>query len=336
MLIYILRRLALMVPTFIGMTLMLFLLVRFAPGLTGGSAFGPDAARANREDRLAAEKERLKALNMLDRDGNPIPVYRQYAQWLLCSLAGDFGTSTQYHENVGTLIAERMPVTLTMNAIEACIVYLIAIPAGVLAAVRRGKTFDSLWGTFTIVLYSLPTIWVGVLAIGIFANRQVLDWFPAAGLHSADITHMNFTKYAMDYLWHLVMPIGVMSLGGFAYLTKLMRASMLDNLSQDYARTARAKGVSNFRVVMKHVFRNSLLPMITIFAGIIPGLLGGSIIIERIFSIPGMGQLGFHAALARDLPVLQALTFIGAAISLLSLLMADLAYAIADPRVSYD
>jgi peptide/nickel transport system permease protein len=335
MLNYILRRLALMVPTLIGMTLMLFVLVRFAPGLTGGGQFG-EGSLNSREDRARAEQSRLRQLHMLDADGRPIPLPIQYLQWLKNSISGDFGDSIQYHDPVSKLIRQRLPVTIVMNLIEAFVVYLIAIPMGMLAAVKRGKAIDVFWGMFTLVLYSLPVIWVGTMAIGIFANKQVLDWFPAGALHSTDTSHMTNLAYASDYLWHLVLPVTVMSLGGFAYLTKQMRASMLDNLNQEYARTARAKGLSGFKVVIKHVFRNSLLPMITIFAGVIPGLLGGSLIIEKIFSIPGMGQLGLTAALARDLPVLQALTFIGSIIGLLSLLLADLAYAIADPRVSYD
>jgi peptide/nickel transport system permease protein len=151
-----------------------------------------------------------------------------------------------------------------------------------------------------------------------------------------DTTQFSVWQYTKDYLWHLVLPGFVMSLGGLAYLSKMMRASLLDNLSQDYVRTARAKGVGRVRVITHHVMRNSLLPMITIFAGVIPGLLGGSFVIEKIFSIPGLGQLGVTAAYSRDLPVLQAITFIGTIVSLICLLLQDICYAIVDPRVSYD
>lgn len=332
---YILRRLILMVPTFIGMTLILFVLVRFAPGLTGGGAFA-EGSMNSRADREQADKARLRALHMIDEHDRPIPLYTQYLQWLSRSVRGDFGDSAQYHAPVSKLIGERMPVTITMNAIESVLVYLIAIPAGMLAAVKRGKSFDVWWSVISLVLYSLPVIWVGSMAIGFLANRQWFDWFPAGGLHSTNTSRFSFLQMTTDYLWHLVLPITVMSLGGFAYLSKQMRASMLDNMNQDYARTAKAKGLTAAAVVLRHVLRNSLLPMITIFATLIPGLLGGSIIIEKIFSIPGMGQLFLTAASSRDLPIIQALTFIGSLISLLSLLVADLAYALADPRVSYD
>ncbi len=163
-----------------------------------------------------------------------------------------------------------------------------------------------------------------------------MNWFPSGQIHDIDASRFSLWHYTTDYLWHLALPVFVMSLGGFAYLSKMMRASLLDNFGQDYVRTAKAKGVGPARTLLHHVLRNSLLPMITIFAGIIPGLLGGSVILEAIFSIPGLGQLGYTAVLSRDLPVLQAITFIGAVVSVVCLLMQDICYALVDPRVSYD
>jgi peptide/nickel transport system permease protein len=333
---YIVRRLLLMVPTLIGITLMLFIMARFAPGLTGGAAFGGGGARTSKEDRQRAIQEMYRKLDMLDDNGNQLPIYRQYTRWLWNACHLEFGRSVKYDEKVSTLLFQTMPVTITMSLIESFLVYLIAIPGGMLAAVRRGKYFDISWGTVTIALYSLPVILSGNLVIYYFANPQHLAWFPPGQLHTLGVTSATLWAYAQDYLWHLVLPIFVMCLGDFAYLSKMMRASLLDNLSQDYVRTARAKGVNRIKIITHHVFRNSLLPMITIFATIIPGLLGGAVIIESIFSIPGMGQMGLTATLSRDLPVLQALTFIGAVISMFCYLVQDICYAIADPRVSYD
>jgi len=336
MLNYILRRLLLMIPTLIGITLMLFLMARFAPGLTGGQAFSESDVQNSRQDREIAEKLLLKRLDMLDANGNQIPIYKQYFHWLGSACRLEFGTSVKYNVPVSELIKSRLPVTALINFIEIVIVYTLAIPGGMLAAVKRGKWFDHAWGVVTIALFSLPVIWTGSFAIAFFANPRHLDWFPASGIHAIDPSHLTTFQYVTDYLWHLVLPVTVMSLGGFAFLTKLMRASLIDNLHLDYARTARAKGVSPFRVVIHHVFRNSLLPLITVAAGIIPSLLGGSVIIEKIFSIPGMGQLAFTATFSRDLPVLQAVTFIGAVISLVFVLIRDICYALIDPRVSYD
>jgi peptide/nickel transport system permease protein len=336
MLAYIARRFLLMFPTLVGITLILFLMARFAPGLTGGGAFGQGGARASKEDRELAIKNQLRKLNMLDEHDQMIPLPKQYAIWLWNACHLEFGESVKYNEKVSTLILVKAPVTLTMNTIETLVVYLIAIPGGMLAAVKRGKTFDSLWGVITIALFSIPAMWLGNMMIFFFANPSNLPWFPSGMIHDLNSAQFSKWQYATDYLWHLILPVFVMSLGGFAYLSKMMRASLLDNYSEDYVRTARAKGASPLRILLRHVLRNSLLPMITIFAGILPGLLGGSVIIETIFSIPGMGQLGYTATLSRDLPVLQAITFIGAIISMLCLLLQDICYALVDPRVSYD
>jgi len=337
MLHYILRRLFLMVPTLIGMTLVLFAVVRFAPGLTtGGGAFGAGGQMRNQQARAAAEQAVKKRLHLVDAQGHDIWLPMQYIYWLNDTLHGDFGESVQYNLPVATLLKERIPVTLSINLVVAFIVYLLAIPGGMLASVKRGKSFDLFWGFGTLALFSLPIMWVGSMEIGFLANPQYLDWFPAAGIHSTNTMWMTFAQYVKDYLWHIVLPISCLSYGGLAFISKLKRAAMLDNLGQDYVRTARAKGLSELTIVTRHVFRNSLLPMITIFAGLIPGLLGGAVVTETMFSIKGMGELMLTAVFSRDLPIIQAEAFIGSVISLICLLITDICYALADPRVSYD
>jgi peptide/nickel transport system permease protein len=336
MLAYIVRRILLMFPTLVGITLILFLMARFAPGLTGGGAFGEGSARASKQDRELAIRNLEIKLNMRDKDGNMIPLPQQYITWLWNAFHLEFGESVKYNEKVSTLILDKAPVTLTMNVIETFVVYFIAVPGGMLAAVKRGKTFDSLWGFITLAFFSVPVILLGSMMVFLLCNPQNLNWFPSNGIHDLNYQTFSFWHKATDYLWHLILPVFIMSLGGFAYLSKMMRASLLDNFSQDFVRTARAKGVSSRRILTHHVLRNSLLPMITIFAGVIPGLLGGSVIIESIFSISGMGQLAYTATLSRDLPVLQAIIFIGTIVSLVCLLLQDICYAIVDPRVSYD
>ena len=337
MLNYVLRRLLLMIPTLIGMTLLLFVTVRFAPGLaSGGGAFGSEGAMRSQEARAAAERAMKKRLHLVDDQGRAISLPMQYVYWLRDTFTGDFGESVQYNTKVMNLIKERLTITLTINLISTFIVYLIAIPGGMLASVRRGKTFDVAWGLFTIGLFSLPIILVGDMLLGFLANPQYLGWFPSANAHSTNTDWMTSFQYALDYLWHIVLPVICLSYGGFAYLSKIQRAAMLDNMGQDYVRTARAKEATGFVVITRHVFRNSLLPMITLFAGIIPSLLGGSIVVERIFSIKGMGDLMVTATFSRDLPIVQAVAFVGSAITLACLLVTDICYAIADPRVSYD
>jgi ABC-type dipeptide/oligopeptide/nickel transport system permease component len=337
MLTYILRRLALMVPTLIGMTLVLFLLLRFAPGLTtGGGAYSAGGELKNQQARAKVEVAMKKRLHLVDQEGRPIPLPMQYARWLWDTVRGDFGESVQYNLSVATLIKERLPVTIALNLVSSFVVYLIGIPGGMLASVRRGRAFDVGWGASTLALFSLPIIWVGGMLLAFLANPRYLGWFPAAGTHSTNTDWMTSFQYACDYCWHIVLPVICLSYWGFAYISKLQRASMLENLGLDYVRTARAKGLSEFTVVTRHVFRNSLLPLITLFAGFIPGLLGGSVVVENIFSLKGMGELFVTAALSRDLPIVQAVTFIVSVISLVCLLITDICYAIADPRVSYD
>jgi peptide/nickel transport system permease protein len=174
------------------------------------------------------------------------------------------------------------------------------------------------------------------MLLAFLANPRYLGAFPVSGIHATRTDTMTAFHYAADYFWHLTLPVVCMTYTGFAFLSKIQRAAMLDNLGLDYVRTARAKGLNPRVVMLRHVFRNSLLPMITIFAGILPGLFAGSVVVEKIFSLKGMGDLMLTATLARDLPIVQAVSFIVSVISLGCLLLADLCYMVADPRVSYD
>lgn len=339
-----------MVPTLIGMTLLLFMVVRFAPGITARGMTGRGGEMAGEQDRQAQQEALEKRLRMRDEQGNPISPPMQYFLWLGDTVTGNLGKSIQYNKDVSQLIKERLPVTLTLNLISAVVIYAIAIPGGMLAAARRGRWFDTAWSLLTLALYSLPVIWVGSMMLALLANPQFakgfslfgvhinlgLPWFPVAGLHDTQTSNMTALQYLRDYLWHVALPVICLTYGGFAYLTKQMRASILENLSQDYARTARAKGLNGITVVLRHVFRNSLLPIITIASSLLPAMLGGSVIVEQIFSIQGMGQLTYTATFGRDLPVIQGVAFVASLLTLVSLLIADLCYAIADPRVSYE
>ncbi len=333
---YIIKRLLLMIPTLLGMTLMLFAVVRFAPGLTSsGGAFSAGKLKST-QAQLEEKKILERRLHLVDAQGRPISLPIQYILWLKDTCEGHFGTSLEYDEPVMTLIRQRLPVTLDLNLISILVVYLIAVPGGMLAAVQHGRLFDRAFNFGSLVLYSLPTIWVGSMLVGFLANPQYLDWFPAAGIHSTNTANMTWFQNLGDYLWHITLAVVCLTYGGFAYLSRQVQSSMLDNMRQDYVRTARAKGLKNSTVIIRHVFRNSLLPLITISAGILPGMLSGSVIVETIFSIHGMGMLAYSATFSRDLPVIQTVALIGAVLTLLSYLITDICYALADPRVSYD
>ena len=259
----------------------------------------------------------------------------------------DFGRSFTRSRPVLDLIGEHLPVTVTLNLIAFPIIYMIAIPSGMLAATRRGSLFDTISGTAFIALYSVPVVLAGVLAIGYLASNQYLGWFPAAGLQDTITERMTFLPsvgadgawergYLLDGIWHRVLPITCLVYAGFAVLSKQTRAAMLDNFNADYVRTAKAKGVAGRDIVLRHVFRNSLLPLITIFATIFPAMLAGSVVVERIFTVPGMGSLLLDAIALRDREVILANTLMIGVVNLLALLLADILYALADPRVSYE
>jgi len=257
----------------------------------------------------------------------------------------DFGTSFTKSRPVVDLISEALPITIMLNLIAVPIIYFIAIPCGMLAAVKSGSLFDRLSGAFFIGLWSFPIPLAGVLAIGYLASDDYLGMFPVAGLHDANADTFNYLPkmgadgwemgYLLDLVWHVCLPILCLVYGGFAVLSKQTRAAMLDNFNMDYVRTAKAKGVSHNNIIFAHVFRNSLLPLITMFVSIFPAMLAGSVVIEEIFTVPGMGRLTLESINLRDRELLLANTMMISAVNLLALLLADILYAFADPRISF-
>lgn len=257
----------------------------------------------------------------------------------------DFGRSFSRTRPVIAMISEALPVTMTLNLMAFPIIYLIAIPMGIATANRSGSTFDFVSGVFFVALWSIPTVWAGVLALSFLADKQYLGWFPVTGLHDSNASAMTFFPwnqdgvwergYLLDFLWHLVLPVLCLVYSGFAVLSKQTRASMLDNFNMDYVRTAKAKGVANRTIVFAHVFRNSLLPIITIFATVFPAMLAGSVVIEKIFTIPGMGSMLLQAIYLKDREVILANAVMIAVVNMFALLLADILYAVADPRISY-
>jgi microcin C transport system permease protein len=269
----------------------------------------------------------------------------------------DFGVAYSNYRPVLDQILERLPVTIMLNLVAIPIIYIVAIPSGVLAAVRRGSMFDVGLGSIYIGLYSFPIVLAGVLCVGFLASKQYLGLFPVAGLSAQDAATYTFLPtyeaipsaagastpsyvfhpgWLLDRMWHMGLPVLCLVYGGFAILSKQTRAAMLENLNSDYVRTAKAKGVAGNDVVFHHVLRNSLLPLITIFVTVFPLMLAGSVVVEHIFTIEGMGTLLLDAINNRDLEVILANTVMIAVVNLTALLLADVLYAIADPRITYD
>ncbi len=308
---------------------MVFAVSRVAPGDPVSFAMG---AGSQMEAGRAANVRKVR----MELYGLDKPVHVQYVKWLGRVVRFDFGDSIKHHRPVIELIKERLPITLTLNLIAFVLIYTVSLPLGVLAAVRHRKFFDRASSVVLFMLWALPSMWVGQMLIGYFCGPTFMNWFPPAGLSSNYADQLPFFPWLVDRMWHLVLPVFCLTYGGFAYLTKQVRAGMLDNLRADYVRTARAKGLSNSVVIFRHAFRNSIIPVITVMATLLPAMLGGSVIIERIFSIPGMGLLAFEAVTTRDYNVVMAVATIGGVMNLIGLLLADVAYAIVDPRISFE
>lgn len=325
---YIIRRLFLMIPTLLGITIVVFAISRLAPGDPVSLAMGPGGMMdAQRAADVRAARMRLYGLDK--------PVHVQYAIWLSRVARLDFADSIKHHRPVIDLIRERLPITLMLNLISFVIIYAVSIPMGILSAVGRKRFLDRAGSVMLLMLWSLPSMWVGQMLIGYLCGPP-LNWFPPAGLSSNYAEQLPFFPWLADRLWHLVLPVLCLTYAGFAYLTKQVRAGMLDNLRADYVRTARAKGLSNWAVIFHHAFRNSIIPVITIMATLLPAMFGGSVIIERIFSVPGMGMLVFEAVTTRDYNVVMGVATIAGFLNLIGLLLADLAYAMVDPRISFE
>jgi microcin C transport system permease protein len=359
MLTYITRRILLMFPTLLGITALVFFSMALSPGGIGGALL----SQLQFSRMTSAEAKHVREYYE-KRYGLDKPVIVQYARWLnLISPVGfapnedgslgrfgfkypSLGESMNQHRPVSSLLAEALPITLLLNVISVPFVYGYGALTGITSAQHRGKVYDKVVGISQLAAWSVPTVWAGVMLIGFVANRQYADWFPASGLHEIDAINMPFLPHftahgwmrgwLLDASWHLLLPVICLSYGGSAYLSKLTRASVLENLDADYARTARAKGLSQRVVLYRHVLRNSVLALITIAASILPAMIGGSVVVESIFSVPGMGKLLVDAVVARDRELVLAITFIGGVIGVLSTLLRDILYAIADPRVAYD
>jgi peptide/nickel transport system permease protein len=260
------------------------------------------------------------------------PLHVQYWKWLSRLVRLDFGKSFAPHGRpVLTMIAERLPITLLLNVVEMLIIVALAIPIGVLSATRQYSTFDKVTTIFVFVGFATPDFWLALLLMILFGVQ--LGWLPISGLRSLNWEYLTFWQQQVDFLSHLALPVLVATFGGLAGFSRYMRQSMLEVVRQDYIQSARAKGLAERVVIGKHALRNALLPIVTILGLSLPGLIGGSVIVEWIFAIPGMGQLMVQAAFERDYPVLMGNLVIVSSLTLFANLMADLAYSLVDPRI---
>ena len=319
--LYILKRLGLMVPMLLGITLISFTVIHLAPGTPTDmqTTLNPKAS-------LEAQK-RLRELYGLDK-----PLMVQYGDWLKRLVLLDFGRSfSPDRRPVWDKIKERIGITLSLNFMSLIIILGVSIPIGVIAAYRAHSWFDQATTLFVFFGFAMPTFWLALLLIMFFG--VYLDWLPISGLTSLNFRQFTFWQKVQDLGAHVTLPVLVAAFGGLAGMSRYMRGNMLEVIRQDYITTARAKGLPERVVIFKHALRNALLPVITILGLSVPGLIGGSVIFESIFAIPGMGQLFYGAVMARDYPLVMGELVIGAVLTLLGNMLADVGYALADPRI---
>jgi peptide/nickel transport system permease protein len=303
-------------------TVLVFVLIQLAPGSPFGE--GMESAGLQRlSPETLAELERIYHLDQ--------PLHRQYLLWLGDLVRGDLGHSFHDKQPVAAKIGERLGVTLTINALALLVMVLTAVPLGAAAAWKSDTFLDRYSGIGTYLLYSLPVFWAGLLLQVLFAVR--LGWLPLAGLSSDAVDSLGAVQGLLDRGMHLVLPVVCLSYPGLAYLSRFVRATLLEAAAGESVLAARARGLSSLAVLFRHGFRQAAVPMLTLAGFLLPTLVSGSVIVETVFAIPGLGRLFFEAALQRDLPVLLALTLLSGAATLAGIVAADLAYAVADPRV---
>jgi microcin C transport system permease protein len=344
MLAYILKRLLLMVPTLFGVLLLTFVVIQFVPGgpveqmvaqLQGRDSGGEGAAATGagyrgRQGVDAARIEEIKAFYGFDK-----PAHERFVQMLGQFARLDLGKSFFYPKSVWELVKEKLPVSISLGLWTFLLSYAISIPLGIAKAVRAGTRFDTLTSLLVLVGYAIPGFVLGVALLVVFGGQ--LQWFPLRGLTSSNWDTLSWGAKVVDYLWHIALPVTASVLGAFAVTTMLTKNSFLEEIRKQYVLTARAKGLSESRVLWKHVLRNAMIPIVTGFpAAFVGAFFAGSLLIETLFSLDGLGLLSYESVMRRDYPVVLGTLFLFTCIGLVTKLISDLCYLWVDPRVKFD
>ena len=344
MLAYVLKRLLLMVPTLLGVLLLTFVVIQFVPGgpveqmvaqLQGRDSGGEGAAATGagyrgRQGVDAARIEEIRAFYGFDK-----PAHERFVQMLVQFARLDLGKSFFYPKSVWELVKEKLPVSISLGLWTFLLSYAISIPLGIAKAVRAGTRFDTLTSLLVLVGYAIPGFVLGVALLVVFGGQ--LQWFPLRGLTSSNWDTLSWGAKVVDYLWHIALPVTASVLGAFAVTTMLTKNSFLEEIRKQYVLTARAKGLSQSRVLWKHVLRNAMIPIVTGFpAAFVGAFFAGSLLIETLFSLDGLGLLSYESVMRRDYPVVLGTLYLFTCIGLVTKLISDLCYLWVDPRVKFD
>jgi microcin C transport system permease protein len=343
---YILKRLLLMIPTLFGVMLITFIVTQFVPGgpveqlisqLEGKAAVGEASSGAAGLYRGATglDAERIKEIQALY--GFDKPVYERFVEMMKNYLTFDFGESYFHNKSVIELVISKLPVSISLGLWTFFIVYLTCIPLGIAKAVRDGSMFDVATSTLILIGYSIPGFVLGIALLVLLGGGSFFDVFPLRGLVSDNWDSLNWFDRILDYLWHMVLPIIASVIGSFAVMTMLTKNSFIEEIRKQYVLTARAKGLTENRVLYHHVFRNAVIPLVTGFpAAFIGAFFTGSLLIETIFSLDGLGLLSYESVLKRDYPVVLGTLYLFTLMGLFAKLMADISYVVIDPRIHFD
>jgi len=333
---YFIRRLLLVIPTFLGITVMVFAVTRFVPGgpvermIAEARAQQTGMASGDQGQPLSEDQiEELKRYYGFDK-----PLLQSYVSWLGKVVKGDLGTSTRYYDPVLSMILDRLPISLYFGLISLVLVYGVCIPLGVAKAVRHNSRFDNISSLLVFTGYAIPGWVIGVLLLLLFAARW--EFFPLGGFVGDFYDELDAWGKAKDVVWHTVLPVISYVAGSFAVMTMLMKNTLMDNLSADYMRTAVAKGLPFRKAVFHHALRNSLIPLATSFGSNISLILTGSFLIEKVFNIDGMGLLGYESVVERDYPVVLGVLVISSLLFLIGNILSDICVAFTDPRVTFE
>ncbi|PKO43472.1 MAG: microcin ABC transporter permease [Betaproteobacteria bacterium HGW-Betaproteobacteria-3] len=344
MLAYILKRLLLMIPTLFGVLLLTFIVIQFVPGgpveqmvaqLQGRDTGGEGAAAsgAGYRGRQGVDAKRIEEIRQFY--GFDKPAHERFVKMLGQFAQFDLGKSFFYPKDVWSLVKEKLPVSISLGLWTFFLSYLISIPLGIAKAVRAGTRFDTLTSLVVLVGYAIPGFVLGVALLVVFGGQ--LQWFPLRGLTSSNWDQLSWGAKVVDYLWHITLPITASVLGAFAVTTMLTKNAFLEEIRKQYVLTARAKGLAERKVLWKHVFRNALIPIVTGFpAAFIGAFFAGSLLIETLFSLDGLGLLSYESVIRRDYPVVLGTLYLFTLIGLVTKLISDLAYVWVDPRVKFD
>ena len=322
---FIIRRILFSIPLLLGIATLVFFVIHIAPG-------DPMEMLMNQYQRNVPDPETIAAFRL--KYGLDDPIHVQYIKWLQNCFTGDLGESFRYHRPVTSLIAERIPFTIQLTFLALLFDALFGIFLGIISAVKQYTLTDKIISVGSLIIYSVPGFWLALMLIIIFSVN--LGWLPLSQTRSLDYELLSGAEQFKDRLLHLVLPVFVLGIASAASTARFLRSRLLEVLSEEFILAARARGLKEKAVIFRHALKNALIPIITIYGMSLPFLLGGSVLIENIFSWPGMGSLAVEAVQNRDYPLILATTMMGAILVVLGNLLADIMYTVVDPRVSYD